>query len=251
MLVVTPTVQLTCKLALNSFASVSVNGLSHITSALENVQQTGLLTLANHISTLDDPMAWGVLPTKYFLRSHTARWTLGASDIMFTNPLFSTFFRSGQVLETVRGNGIYQPSVDAAIEKLNRGNWVHLFCEGKVNQPDTYLQENGLTRLPRFKWGVGRVLTEVSKLPPIIPIWLSGFERLMPEGRPFPYKYLPRPGQHLSVTFGEPLDLRELEALRASDATPEQLRIRITSIVHDAVEALGHSVSGPLLTRTP
>lgn len=32
---------------------------------------------------------------------------------------------------------------------------VHLYGEGKVNQPDRYPQdENGLARLPRFKWGV-------------------------------------------------------------------------------------------------
>ena len=69
------------------------------------------------------------------------RWTLGASDIMFTHPyvfahptdhtdqhqtarLLSAFFRSGQVLETFRGQGVYQPAVDVAIELLNRGAWV-------------------------------------------------------------------------------------------------------------------------------
>lgn len=62
--------------------------------------------VANHISTysrsnyslalrlltdayfcrLDDPVAWAVLPTSCYLRSDTTRWSLGASDIMFTNP---------------------------------------------------------------------------------------------------------------------------------------------------------------------
>ena len=36
-------------------------------------------------------------------------------------------------------------------------------------------------------------------------MWLTGFEKLMPEGRSFPYKYLPRPGAHLTVTFGDPV----------------------------------------------
>ncbi|KAJ7755613.1 acyltransferase-domain-containing protein [Mycena maculata] len=248
-------VHLICKAALHSIASVSVQGLPNLQAALAAVRNTGLLTLANHISTLDDPIAWGAIPTKYFLNSRTTRWTLGASDIMFTNPVFSAFFRSGQVLETFRGNGIYQPSVDAAIDKLNRGNWIHLFGEGKVNQPNTYAQRDGIAHLPRFKWGVGRVLMEAAALPPIIPMWLSGFDTLMPEGRAFPYKYLPRPGKHLSVTFGEPLDPCELEALRASagttDAEIAQTRIAITAAVHRAVEALGRSVSGPLLIRTP
>jgi monolysocardiolipin acyltransferase len=34
---------------------------------------------------------------------------------------------------------------------------------------------------------------------------LSGFDALMPEGRPAPYKYLPRPFQSLRVVFGNPL----------------------------------------------
>lgn len=38
--------------------------------------------------------------------------------------MFSAFFRQGQVLETFRGKGIYQPAVDAAIVKLNEGRWV-------------------------------------------------------------------------------------------------------------------------------
>jgi len=45
-----------------------------------------------------------------------------------------------------------------------------------------------------------------SKIPPvIIPMWLTGFNQLMPEGRAFPYKYFPRPGAELTVTFGNPI----------------------------------------------
>src|ERR1700683_1716391 len=91
---------------------------------------------------LDDPIVWGALPTRLHLNSRTTRWALGASDIMFTNPyvsvpsylaielncpsdsVFSAFFRTGQVLETFRGRGIYQPAVDTAIEKLDQGQWV-------------------------------------------------------------------------------------------------------------------------------
>jgi len=38
--------------------------------------------------------------------------------------VFSAFFRKGQVIETFRGAGIYQPAVDLAIEKLRAGAWV-------------------------------------------------------------------------------------------------------------------------------
>jgi hypothetical protein len=35
-------------------------------------------------------------------------------------------FRKGQVIETFRGERIYQPAVDLAIEKLRAGAWVHV-----------------------------------------------------------------------------------------------------------------------------
>lgn len=45
----------------------------------------GLLTISNHISTLDDPMLWGMMPFSTYLDTSKARWTLGAADILFTN----------------------------------------------------------------------------------------------------------------------------------------------------------------------
>jgi hypothetical protein len=35
---------------------------------------------------MDEPLAWGVLPAEYFLLDRPVRWSLGASDICFTNP---------------------------------------------------------------------------------------------------------------------------------------------------------------------
>ena len=38
--------------------------------------------------------------------------------------IFSKFFTLGQVIETVRGGGIFQPAIDEAIKKLQAGDWV-------------------------------------------------------------------------------------------------------------------------------
>lgn len=98
-----------------------------------------------------------------------------------------------------------------------------------------------------------------TKLPPvIIPMWITGFDQLMPEGRPFPYKYLPRIGAHLGITFGNPIaenKLREVLRLDASqsitsrgpraigpsgdDPTTDLIRQRVTAIIHREVERLG------------
>ncbi|KAI0822162.1 acyltransferase-domain-containing protein [Trametes gibbosa] len=195
-------------------SSVTVRGMENLVNALEGDERNngrGIVTLSNHISTLDDPVAWGVLPTKFYRHSRLTRWTLGASDIMFTNPVFSTFFRYGQVIETFRGKGIFQPAIDTAVEKLNRGDWIHLFSEGKVNQASCDSESPSAARLLRFKWGIGRIIMEVQKPPIIIPMWLTGFDNLMPEGRPFPYKFLPKRGAALSITFGEPVPIHDIQ----------------------------------------
>lgn len=89
------------------------------------------LPVANHNSVVDDPMMWSLLPLSTYFPfarpSYTcanSRWTLGASDIMFTSPAVSRFFRLGQVIETVRGGGIYQAGVDEAIRRIEEGGWV-------------------------------------------------------------------------------------------------------------------------------
>lgn len=197
--------------------------------------------------------------------------------------VFSAFFRNGQVIETFRGEGIFQPALDAAIDKLNQGHWVHLFGEGKVCQPPRYPQVNGVTHLQRFKWGVGRVVMEANVLPLIIPMWLTGFDKLMPEGRPFPLKFLPKLGVKLGVAFGDPIPPARIVALldtmpnnrgnqapRTHSYTEEpcryerslvndeaivqkremdHIRSEVTAIIQRAVEDLGRKLSGNRLDR--
>lgn len=97
--------------------------------------------LTSNIS-LDDPLMWGILPTRSFFSNRNSRWTLGARDILFTNPyvilrhipiintyyfsfrLYSTIFRNGKVIDTVRGVGKYQSAVDLATQRLDAGDWV-------------------------------------------------------------------------------------------------------------------------------
>ncbi len=93
---------------------------------------------------------------------------------MFTSPLLSKFFRNGQCIETHRDGGIYQKAIDESIAKLSSGEWIHLFPEGYVNVSTS-------TKLRRFKWGISRMLLEAEKLPTVVPIWITGFDQLMPE----------------------------------------------------------------------
>jgi hypothetical protein len=37
------------------------------------------------LSSLDDPVVWGILPLRYTFDPSNLRWTLGAADICFAN----------------------------------------------------------------------------------------------------------------------------------------------------------------------
>ena len=82
---------------------------------------------------------------------------------MFTNRLFSRFFDNGQVIDTIRGGGIFQPAVDKAIKLLEDGEWVcqHVLSAGLM--VDTYLsrgQDQPNHYKPRRRFGtvqMGRV----------------------------------------------------------------------------------------------
>ena len=183
--------------------SVQVKGLERLMNVIKDEkrikQNRGILTYANHISVLDDPTMFGILPTELFQQSKTTRWTMGASDIMFTNAFNAYIFRSGQVLPTDRGRGVFQPALDHSIELLQHGGWVHIFPEGYVNM-------SRQTRVRRFKWGMARMLLETAdKLPTILPIWITGLDAMMPEPRGNP-KWMPRPGANVTITFGHPIN---------------------------------------------
>src|SRR4051812_36446416 len=60
------------------------------------------------------------------------RRTLQPANLTSPRPhrLHSKFFTLGQVIETVRGGGIFQPAIDEAIQKLQAGEWVRLSGRG-------------------------------------------------------------------------------------------------------------------------
>ena len=58
------------------------------------------------------------------------RWSLGAKEILHRNALQAWFFSLGQAMPIVRGDGVYQTSMNYALDELKNGGWVHIFPEG-------------------------------------------------------------------------------------------------------------------------
>ncbi|RKP26880.1 acyltransferase-domain-containing protein, partial [Syncephalis pseudoplumigaleata] len=153
-------------LASKGFLSAAVRsrvyGLESLVQLLCDVRRTRpVITVANHASSLDDPLLWGYLPTAMLARPTHVRWSLGAKEVCHKNAILDQFFQLGKTLPVVRGDGIYQPAINFALDRLNDGEWIHVFPEARINQaPD----------MIRFKWGVARLIMECKQLPIVIPL---------------------------------------------------------------------------------
>ncbi|KAI5640188.1 acyltransferase domain-containing protein [Phthorimaea operculella] len=178
-----------------------------------------LLTVSNHHSCFDDPGLWGVLETGTLVRRSVMRWSLAAHDICFTKAIHSAFFALGKCVPVVRGAG---PAMDFCVERLTRGDWVHIFPEGRVNVDKEHI---------RFKWGVGRLVAEcAASAPLILPVWHEGMDRVLPNQEPYLLKFRKR----VFMNVGEPIQIHHLiDSLRASNASEEETRKAITDRIQD------------------
>ncbi|KAF5398891.1 N-acylphosphatidylethanolamine synthase [Paragonimus heterotremus] len=220
---------------------------------------TPLITVSNHHSCLDDFILFGSLLSLFDLTDvDRYRWTLAAVDICFTNPRDCFFFTWGKGIPVWRrvrdprslrlistGGGVDQPSMNFAVDLLNRGKWVHVFPQGRVIQPYERDEESHI----RLRWGIGRLIADLKTTPIVLPIWHCGLDQLNPSELPSTLKTLacilgkPR---RLTIHVGEPIDLTRVRkelihdfpnAFRSKDLRP-LIHARLTETVQAALYKL-------------
>ncbi|KAJ2522000.1 Lyso-phosphatidylcholine acyltransferase [Coemansia sp. RSA 2049] len=224
-----------------TFRKVVVEDLHKLTDLLDDdARGRPVVTVANHQSTMDDPVMWGLLPMRIKWNPDRMRWTLGARELLYMNPLTNAFFALGQTVPTVRGDGIYQLAVEIALRRLNENKWVHVFPEGRVNQDPELL---------RFKWGVSRMIMESDRTPIVIPMYFSGMSSVLPLGQPSPIPRLNPFKNNLYVKAGDPIDFSlQVEQWRTARAKlvsadeiarlDEQVRVSIAEQLRASVARL-------------
>lgn len=185
-----------------------------------------LITLANHRSTMDDPLIWSIFTWREFFANMTNfRYALAAHNICFTKFWHTVFFSLGRCVPIVRGEGVYQRGMDFCVEKLAQNEWVHIFPEGKVTPHPI-----------RIKWGVARLIMDSPNPPLVLPMWVQRMADVWPSDRP----YYPRFGKHVKVTIGDCLDMKD-HLPRLGGATEIERRKAIADFVQEKLFELGRS----------
>jgi 1-acyl-sn-glycerol-3-phosphate acyltransferase len=137
---------------------VEVTGLEHVPAG------KSCIFLCNHVSNLDPPVVLPVLP---------GRCSVLLKQELMKIPILGRAMRMGQFVPVERGNRVEaaKASVTAAAEALASGLNILIFPEGTRSRDG---------RLSAFKKGPFYLAEQT--LAPIVPVAISGTERMMRKG---------------------------------------------------------------------
>lgn len=130
-----------------------------------------------------------------------------AKEFLFEYPIVGPLFEKVGCIKVLKDKHNDDALADA-IKELENGEVIGIFPEGKVKTEDTILN--------RFRYGAVKMAKKVGCL--IVPFAITG-------------KYIPFFGS-LKVTFGKPIDVREMEVEEATDYLYETVKELIVANQH-------------------
>ena len=149
-------------------AGVRAAGIRVETTGRDNVPASrSCIYMCNHVSNLDPPVLMPELP---------GRFSILLKKSLMNIPILGTAMRMAQFVPVERGSrrDSAQAAVRAAAEALNAGLSIVVFPEGTRSLDG---------RLSTFKKGPFFLAQQTGA--PIVPIAISGTEKMMPKGTPW------------------------------------------------------------------
>ncbi|KAF0718853.1 Aste57867_1451 [Aphanomyces stellatus] len=204
-------------------AKVYLGKLNHFTSrneetlekwVLSRPDHRALITVTNHSSTVDDPAVLATMLSWTCAQPHLSRWSICSQEYCYAKgPLLSTVFFGSKTLPIKRGAGINHPFLQDLFQKVQDGDWVHVFPEGKIVQGGALGGRDGptATTIGRLKWGVGKLIARADVTPVVLPIYHLGMDHVMPQTQHHKLRsIIPRTGQRVHALVGDPIYFDDL-----------------------------------------
>ena len=199
-------------LKLNNNSTSALTSTSTSTSSTLFVRRP-VLTVSNHMSTLDDPIILSrIAPLSCLSDVKKHRWGGCSEEICFTSAVAASFFGSGKILPVWRGGGLSQEMFQELALHLVPGSWVHVFPEGTVCQKHFNYSSSKNRRRSYTRWGVGKMIAKAKVRPIVVPFYHDGLEEALPlfDDIGKSVRTFPKVGVDINVIFGEPIVVDDL-----------------------------------------
>lgn len=188
----------------------------------ENIPRSGALILAsNHLSFVDSMVIPMVVPRRVAFLAKSDYFTGCGIKGTLSRWWFNGF---GMIPVDRDDHRAVQAALDLALDVLRRGEAFGIYPEGTRSRDG---------RLYRGRAGVAWLALQAGA--PVVPVALSGTEKLQPVGSRFPRR------ARVSVTFGASLDFRG----RFDGVSPGKARREATEEIMAAIHAMsGQELAG-------
>ena len=111
-------------------------GVQNLQRAMQRPEGVGLLTVSNHVTTIDSASLFA--PQMHFRDLLDTRncglWNVAREDQPFGTLFLSMMSPLVKIMPIFRGGGVYQIALSNFIQRVKYGEWCHIFPEGRTYQ---------------------------------------------------------------------------------------------------------------------